>query len=67
MFSSTAGTKSGEGFDNVLDNENKIFLIFTNPITAAQDRMTMKRYEARRYKVNALLEFYIEKICSTNV
>ncbi len=33
--------------------------IFMNP-TAAQKRMTIKRYEARRENVNALLELYMK-------
>ncbi len=52
--------KIREGIDKVMDNENQILLIFTNPMTAAQNRMKMKGYEAWREKVNALLEFYMK-------
>ncbi len=59
MFSSQPD-KIREEIDRVMDDENKILLIFTNPMTAAQKRMTMKRYEALREKVNGVLEFYIK-------
>ncbi len=43
-----------------MDDENKLLLIFTNSMTAAQKKTTMKGYEARREKANALLELYVE-------
>ncbi len=52
--------KIREEIDRVMDGENKIWLSFTNPMIAAQKRMTTKRYEARREKVNGLLEFYMK-------
>ncbi len=52
--------KIREEIDKVMANDNKILLIFTNAMTAEQKRMTMNRYEARRDKEHALLEFYIE-------
>ena len=48
------------GLDRILNDENKILLIFTNPMTPAQKRVTMKRYEACRSRVNGLLKFYAE-------
>ncbi len=40
--------------------------IFTSSMTTAQRKMTMERYEARREKVNSLLQFYMKIISSTN-
>ncbi len=47
--------KIREGINKAIDNESKILLLLINPMTAEQKRMTMKRYEARRDKVNSLL------------
>ncbi len=52
--------KIREGIDKALDDENRILLIFTNPMTSPQRTISMKRHEARREKVNAFLVFYIE-------
>ncbi len=55
--------KIREGIDRVVDDENTILLIFTNAMPAAQKRVTPKRYDARREKVNGLLKFYMKNNC----
>ncbi len=42
--------KIREGIDKIMGEENKVLLIFTNSMTSAQKRMTVKRYVARREK-----------------
>ncbi len=52
--------KEWYGVDKIMHDESKLFVIFTDPMTAAQKRMTMKRYQARREKANTLLEIYLK-------
>ncbi len=48
-----------QGINDLIRDEDKLLLIFTNPMTDSQRRATMRRYEARKEIVNSLLGFYM--------
>ncbi len=39
-----------QGINELTKEDNNLLLIFTNPMTEAQKRMTMRRYKARKEK-----------------
>ncbi len=39
--------------------DEKLLLIFTNRMTEAQKRVAVKRFDARKDRINRLIEFYL--------
>lgn len=46
--------------NSVLVNDEKLLIISKNPMTLARKKVIMRRYEARKSKVNSIFRFYCE-------
>ena len=62
VFSSNPESIS-KGLNTLLENDEKLLVIFTNPMTSVQKKVVMRRYDARKTKINALFKLY----CDDNV
>ena len=64
--------KIADSINNLLPEDQKILLIFSNPMTPAQKKIMKKKYMARKEIINCLIRFYLEnnvlyKPCEGNV